>query len=106
MSKVYKTDRLHRWAWILFHPLKWYKTRAVRDAVDKKLNDVLYNAETDMFSTYQPKGQVVKAKPSKYNPDTTRRGGRIVKAMPKDLRKMKEAQERNIDPQMPFLPKE
>ena len=54
----------------------------------------------------QPKGKIVKAQPTKFTPSTTRRGGRVVKAMPKDLRKMKEAQERPVDPSMPFLPKE
>ncbi len=54
----------------------------------------------------QPKGHILKAKTATFNPDHTRRGGRIVKAMPKDLRKMKEAQERPVDSQMPVLPKE
>lgn len=42
----------------------------------------------------RPKGHVVKnAKRPAFNPITTRRGGRVVKAMPKTLQRIKEAQE-------------
>lgn len=43
----------------------------------------------------KPRGHVVRAKHAKdYNPNTKRTGGRIVKAMPRQLRHIKEAQEK------------
>lgn len=54
---------------------------------------VLNNEPIVSIEIPQPKGHVVKAKPAEYNPDTTRQGGRVVKAMPRELRKVKEAQE-------------
>ena len=38
-------------------------------------------------------GGIRKAKHLEWSPDSTRKGGRIVKAMPKELRRVKEAQE-------------
>ena len=52
-----------------------------------------------------PKGKIVKAQPAKFTPNNNRQGGRVVKAMPKDLRRMKEAQERPIET-VPQLPQE
>lgn len=46
----------------------------------------------------QPKGQIVKStRPAEYNPDIIRRGGRIVKVMPRQLQKIKQAQEKVED---------
>lgn len=40
------------------------------------------------------KGRVIKqTRHSEFNPDPTRRGGRIVKVMPRELQKIKQAQE-------------
>ena len=63
------------------------------------------NLLSESTKASNPKGRIVKAQPKLFTPNTTRKGGRIVKAMPRDLRKMKEAQERT-DEQMPVLPKE
>jgi len=42
----------------------------------------------------QPKGHVIKkTKKPEFNPVNTRRGGRVVKVMPKTLQRIKEAQE-------------
>lgn len=43
-----------------------------------------------------PKGRVVKiTAPPEYDPDQKRTGGRMVRRMPKQLQKMKEAQEKS-----------
>ncbi len=52
----------------------------------------------------QSRGKIIKAKPVKFTPINQRRGGRVVKAMPKDLRKMKEAQEMVEDDDVSILP--
>lgn len=44
-----------------------------------------------------PRGGMRKVKHSEYTPDTKRRGGRVVKAMPKELRRIKEEQEKVED---------
>ena len=36
-GKIIKTDRLHRWTWIITHPVKWHQTKPVRTAVDEAL---------------------------------------------------------------------
>lgn len=42
----------------------------------------------------QPKGRVIKrTRHAEFNPNPNRRGGRIVKAMPRELQKIKQAQE-------------
>lgn len=54
---------------------------------------VYYKGE---LMTEQPKGRVVKATARpEYTPDTKRHGGRVVKQMPRQLRKIKEGQESN-----------
>jgi hypothetical protein len=46
----------------------------------------------------QPKGHVVKStRPAEYNPTASRKGGRVVKAMPRSLQKIKAAQEKVED---------
>lgn len=47
--------------------------------------------------SYQTLGKIIETKHAEYKPDTTRHGGRIVKRMPKQLRKMKQAQEQVDD---------
>jgi hypothetical protein len=44
-----------------------------------------------------PQGHIVQVQRPRYNPDITRRGGRVVKAMPRNLKKIKQAQERPLD---------
>jgi hypothetical protein len=46
----------------------------------------------------QPHGRVVKgAKRREYTPFSGRKGGRVVKAMPRNLQKIKEAQEKPVE---------
>lgn len=46
----------------------------------------------------QPKGRVIKqTRAPEFNPDVKRGGGRIVKAMPRQLQKIKQAQEKFED---------
>lgn len=40
MSKKYRTNRLHKWAWIIFHLIKWRKTKAVRNAVGDAIDRI------------------------------------------------------------------
>lgn len=50
----------------------------------------------------KPKGRVIKqTRHAEFNPDPSRRGGRIVKVMPRQLQKIKEAQEKVEDDETP-----
>lgn len=70
---------------------RWYQRLFKQKPVDDAVFDLL---KTDTKPVNSPKGHVVKSKGVPvYNPDTTRKGGRVVKSMPKQLRKIKEGQE-------------
>lgn len=74
---------------------KWYKRWLFKQS-DVKLpedaiNDLL---KTDEKPVNTPKGHVVKSKGAPdYQPNAKRQGGRVVRQMPKQLRKIKEGQE-------------
>lgn len=52
----------------------------------------------------KPKGRVIKqTRHSEFNPDPIRRGGRVVKAMPRQLQKIKAAQEKVEDDETPRI---
>ncbi len=42
----------------------------------------------------EPKGKVTHTQKAEYNPDAPKTGGRVVKLMPRQLKKIKEAQEK------------
>lgn len=46
----------------------------------------------------QPRGRVIKnTRQTEFNPSTSRRGGRVVRVMPRQLQKIKEAQEKPVE---------
>lgn len=46
----------------------------------------------------QPRGRVIKnTRQTEFNPVISRRGGRVVRAMPRELQKIKEAQEKPVE---------
>jgi hypothetical protein len=71
---------------------KWYQRLLKRKLPES--DPVFDLIKTDTKPVNTPKGHVVKSKGAPvYTPDTKRKGGRVVKNMPKQLRKIKEAQE-------------
>lgn len=74
--------------------LKWLKRQFFEDSEPDEV------IEPDIPPDPEPvsRGKVVRElKRAEYRPDASRTGGRVVKAMPRELRKIKEAQERIAD---------
>lgn len=69
--------------------------------VDKLSNEVITSLiepkGTGRIIQNQPKGRVITTKHTAYQAGATRTGGRVVKIMPKQLKQMKQAQERVED---------
>lgn len=70
---------------------KWYQRLFRQQPEESPVFDLL---KTEDKPVNESKGHVVKSKGApEYNPNTKRTGGRVVKQMPKQLRKIKEGQE-------------
>lgn len=71
-----------------------------RKAKEPEIEVIPVNAEITAVNTTEtpePRGGIRKTRPVEFSPDVTRRGGRIVRTMPRTLRQMKDVSEKTDD---------
>lgn len=74
-----------------------FKKQTYKYSVPEQTSEDIKQALEDISKPVppKPKGRVIKqTRATEFNPDPVRRGGRVVKVMPKKLQQLKEAQEK------------